>query len=98
MIKSITQSEFTSAFHRAGRGTQFSHKGLLALYDYLEQLENDCDMSIELDVIALCCEYCEYDSLEELQTDYSDIKTLEDLYNHTQVIELDNDGLIIQSY
>jgi len=32
------------------------------LFDYLEQSEEDLDMPLELDVIALCCEYIETDS------------------------------------
>lgn len=47
--------QFRDAVHRAGRGNQFSYKAQEILFDYLE----DCDPDYELDVIALCCEYCE---------------------------------------
>ena len=97
MKTTINSTDFIQAFNAYGRGDQFSYAALRALYDYLTDLEEDCDMEIELDVIALCCEFSEYESLEELKENYSDIDTLEDLYEHTQVIEF-NGGLIIQDF
>ena len=50
MYQEITQSDFTAEFHRAGRGTQFSHAALLALYEYLEEnygFELDADATEE---------------------------------------------------
>ena len=55
MIQTITQSDFTSAFHNMGRGNQFSHSALLALYDFFEEYDPDW----ELDVIAICCDFDE---------------------------------------
>jgi len=81
-----------------GREDQFSYEGKKALFEYLEQLSDDCGIEIELDVIALCCEYSEYSDLEEIQEDYTNIESLEDLYDHTQVIEFNNDSLIIARY
>ena len=90
MITTITKSDFTASFHRMGRGNQFSHKGLLALYDYLEELGEATGQQVELDVIALCCEYAEYDSLEEFQNDYGeDYQTMEDIEYQTTVIKND---------
>ena len=56
-MKSIIDSagQFRDAFHRANRGTQFSYEALGLLFDYFEE----CDPDMELDVIAICCEYCE---------------------------------------
>ena len=98
MKQDITKSGFMDRFRDMGRGDQFSYDGLSALYDYLVDLEEQCDMEIELDVIALCCEYTEYENLEELQRDYSDIENMEDLENHTTVIKVDSDSFIIQQY
>ena len=55
MIQTITKSEFSTAFHKAGRGNNFTYEGLIALYDYLEDYEDSTGEHIELDVIALCC-------------------------------------------
>jgi hypothetical protein len=70
MKQSINEYQFRDAFHKMGRGEQFSYDGLTALYNYLEQYEDDIGEEIELDVIALCCDFTEYDSLEEFQADY----------------------------
>ena len=48
-------SQFRDEFHRCGRGEQFSYEGLGILFDYLEDMGED----IELDVIALCCDFAE---------------------------------------
>ena len=99
MIQTITKSDFTSAFHRMGRGNNFTYEGLSALYDYLEQYEEDTGEQIELDAIALCCEYSEYESLEEFQEDYSeDYESIEDIESDTTVIPIDDDGFIIQQF
>jgi len=99
MIQTITKSEFTSAFHRAGRGNNFTYEGLIALYDYLEEYEDSTGEQIELDVIAICCEYNEYESLEEFQEDYSeDYQSIEEIEHATQVIMIDDDSFIIQAF
>lgn len=98
MKNTVTQSEFTAAFHRQNRGDQFTHRGLLALYDYLTDLENDTGVETELDVIGLCCDFVQYDSIQDLQRDYNHIESLEQLRDFTTVILLDNDALIIQAF
>ena len=57
MIKQITFSTFCDAFRDMGRDENFSYAGKRALFDYLEEVSPD----MELDVIALCCEYYESD-------------------------------------
>ena len=51
-------------------------------------------------MIALCCEYIEYEDLKEFQSDYgNEYESLEDIRDHTQVIEIENsDGFIIQQF
>ena len=99
MYQSITKSDFTSAFHRMNRGEQFSYKGLIALYDYLEQYEEDTGEQIELDVIAICCEYAEYESLEEFQEDYGDdYQSIDEIEQVTTVIPVDDSGFIILQF
>jgi hypothetical protein len=88
------------AFHKMGRGDQFSYEGLIALFDYLEILEDDIGEPIELDVISLCCEYTEYENLKEFQDDYGDeYETLESIYNRTALIQVeDTERFIIQQF
>ena len=99
MITTINEYDFTTAFHKMGRGYNFTYKGLNALYDYLDMLGDDIGEPIELDVIALCCEYNEYEDLEEFQGDYGDdYQSIEDIEQQTQVIMIDDDSFIVQAF
>ena len=98
MIATVSKSEFRDAFHSMNRQDNFSYEGLGALYDYLVDLEEDCGTPFELDVIAICCDFCEFDDLDEVRESYYDIESLDDLRDNTTVIECDNGHIIIQSY
>ena len=99
MKTSINLSDFRQAFVNYDRKDTFSYEGYEALFNELEEYEDSCDTEIELDVIVLCCEYTEYENLEELQGNYTDIESMEDLQNNTIVIDIpDTDRFIIQNY
>ena len=79
----------------------FSYEGRKALFDYLEEIEEDTGEKIEFDPIALCCEYSEYENFKELKDNYDndEITNLETLRDFTTVIEIENsDKFIIQSF
>lgn len=59
MIQTITLSDFRDAFRNMGRTDQFSYEGLELIFDYIEEYEQDSGEQVELDVIALCCEWSE---------------------------------------
>lgn len=65
-IKINYASQFRDAFNAAGRGQQFSYDALGLLFDYFEEIEPD----MELDVVAICCEYIEA-TIPEIARDYS---------------------------
>lgn len=69
MYQDINEYSFRDAFHRMGRENQFSYEGLTILFEGLEQYEQDTGEKIELDVIALCCDYSEM-TAEEIQNAY----------------------------
>jgi hypothetical protein len=98
IIKTVNEYEFINEFKSYGR-EDFTHEALVALYEYLEDYSRDTDEPYELDAIGLCCEYAEYGTLEEIQDTYSSTKleTIEDLREHTQVIEFKY-GIIIQEF
>ena len=108
MIQKVNFSEFCDRFRDMNRDNAFTYEGKRALFDYLEEYEEDTGENVELDVIALCCDFTEYENLEELQGDYPDIKSIEQLQECTIVIPLDvgsfdccglrNGGFIIQNY
>jgi len=99
MKKSINESNFRDEFQNYNRQDNFSYKGLGALYEWLEQYEEDTGEEVELDVIALCCEYTEYENLEEFVGNYGEgYETIEDIEYKTTVIMIDNDSFIIQDF
>jgi hypothetical protein len=102
MIKqTVNFSQFCDSFSDTYKNN-FSYEGKRALFDYLEQLSEDTGEDIELDTIALCCDYLEYENLEEYNKDYNmdnPFDSLEEVEEHTQVIRIEgSDGFIIQQY
>ena len=95
----VNLCDFRDAFKNYNRQNTFSYEGYEALFEWLEEYEDSCDTEIELDVIALCCDYTEYEDLEELQRNYTDIESMEDLGNNTTVILIPGTGrFIIQNF
>ena len=87
MIKTLSIYDFRDAFKAAGRGEQFSYDGLEVIFDYIESYEQDAGEQIELDVIALCCEWAE-DTVENIIRNYSiDCDDVEDDEIQNYVIE-----------
>lgn len=95
-----TASQFRDAFHRMGRGNQFSYEGFQSLFDFLEDITSGCE-PLELDPIALCCDFSEY-TIEELQREYPDHGTNEELIEYlqdnTHLINVDANTYIIASF
>ena len=99
MKQTVNFNDFVDAFAAFGRQETFSYEGKRALFDYLESYEEDTGTELELDVIALCCDYSEYANLAEFQKDYNeDYKTMEDIENETTVIRVNDDAFIIQQF
>lgn len=99
MKSTVTVYDFRQAFHNMGRGEQFTYEGLGALFEWLENYEEETGQEVELDVIALCCDFTEYEDLEEFQRDYGEeYETIEDIENNTTVIRVGVDGFIIQAF
>ena len=95
MRDTVTQDTFTDTMIKHG----FSYEGTKALFDHLEQYEQDCDHELEFDPIAFRCEFSEYENLKEIQKSYNDIKNIEDLERNTTVIQIpDSKKIIIRNY
>ena len=111
IIQSINNvHQFREAFRLAGRTDQFSYEGLDVLFDYLDELSEDTGETIELDVVALCCDYYE-SSIEELIENHSidvsdadgdedEIKTIveEYLQDNTSVCGQVSDGFVYAAF
>jgi len=61
-----TAGQFREQFARCGRSDQFSYEALGLLFDYFEEINPDMD----LDVIAVCCDYSE-ESAADIARNYS---------------------------
>lgn len=105
MKTTVSRYDFERAFVVAGRKDQFSYEGLSVLFDYLEQYEEDTGQEIDLDVVALCCDYTE-DTPESIAQDYRiDLDGVDDddtaqavmdyLCNNTTVVGQTSSGSII---
>lgn len=64
----------------------FSYYGKKALYRYLVDLEEDTGQEMEMDWIAICSDFSEYDSEEELLKEYQE-KSIDDIMDKTEVIK-----------
>lgn len=107
----VTESIFCEQFKRI-RPEQFSRKALEALFEYYELSERENGEQIELDVVEICCNWTEYDSVieaaesygfeadesEDERADTSDRKALEFLRDNTWVLELDGGGVVVLNY
>ena len=97
MFININWYDFQNKFQSI-RPNNFSYDGLFALFEYFEDIEMQTGEPIELDVIAICCDFAEYGSLEEMQQSYPDYETEEDFSDQTLILPLDNGGYVIQQF
>lgn len=106
MIERINEFDFIRRFETMGRENQFSKAGLLALFNWLEDIVAE---DYELDVVALCCDFAEYESFEDWQEDYYSkdtpqderIQDVDELEEHTTVVYVDGNedgGLIVGAF
>ncbi len=88
MKTTVNTYEITDALTN-DENAAWSYNGAKALAEWLEEYEEDCEVELELDVVALRCEFTEYASLEEWLTRYYG-ETLEEVFKSAGV-DLDGD-------
>ena len=102
MKQSVNEYDFIDAFRNYFGGqykTNFSYEGLKALFEWFEELENDTGEEMELDVIAICCDFSEYESLKEYNEYYDkEYKEIDEIADDTTLIKIDDERFIIQQY
>ena len=101
MKQIITVESFMQAFHAYSRYDQFGYQALKVLFEYFEEVNPD----MELDVIAICCDYS-HDKVMEIANNYhidlSDCAEAEDrvntvrewLYENTTVVGETDAGFV----
>ncbi len=99
MKEQVNFSRFCDAFRVYNRDNNFSYEGKKALFEWLQEYEDSTGKEMELDVIAICCDFNEWESLEEFQKDHSDdYQSIEDIEKATIVIPIDDDKFITQAF
>lgn len=85
MKQTVYLHTFRDAF-QAVRPNNFTYEGLEVLFDYLTELEDDIGQEMELDVIAICCDYCE-DTWQNIASYYDiDLSDIEDEDEQKQAV------------
>jgi hypothetical protein len=114
MKQSINFSQFVDAFHAYNRYDQFGYQALRVIFDYLEEYEDSTGEEVELDVIAICCEFNVNDAatiardysidLSHLDAEDDDYEeqceeaVLEYLNDRTMVLGQCDDGIVYQCF
>ena len=96
MKQTINRSAFHDAFRNYGRIENFSYAARDALFDHFEELEQSNDEEIELDVIAICCEYNE-ELICDVLKNYN-LESLEELQDETLVLWHDDESVLYLAY
>jgi hypothetical protein len=98
MKQTITEYQFVDAIEE-DTGNNISFDGARALFEYIEDYEDQTGEETELDVVAIRCEWTEYANFDEALEEYNDIRTGAELRDHTIVIDIPNtDRVIIQEF
>jgi hypothetical protein len=92
MKQNITFSDFVDQFRAYDRYDQFGYEALRVLFDYFEEYEDSCGTEIELDVIAICCEYS-VEHWEDIASNY-DIDFDDDDDKKSKVIDHINENSV----
>lgn len=78
MKTTVSNHDFVEAFRAHGRLDNFSFEALDLLFSYFEEYEESTGEEIELDVVAICCEYNESDADDAIAIYSIDVEGLDD--------------------
>lgn len=105
IVQTLDKYSFIDAFKQSSRKDQFSHEALEAIFDYLEEYSESTGEPVELDIVAICCDWTEADwktiaddydiDLVDCDDDEERIEAVRDhLEYYTQCVEL-SDGVFV---
>lgn len=102
MKQTINKCIFTS---NSVISASFSYDASVALFEYIEEYEQDCGIELDFDPVALRCDFDEYESMKEIAENYWDLKDIEDeedkidwLRDRTTVIEFNGGSFLITPF
>ena len=85
--------QFREAF-REVRPDNFSYEGLATLWEYFDEYEESTGEEVELDVIAICCDFSE-DFAEEVATYYTIEQGEHDSIEEAVKVWLEDEGALL---
>lgn len=75
MKKTLNESQFIDEWRQwEDRKDQFSYGALKALFAWYEEYEESTGEEMELDIVAICCDWAEYDTCEEYAREFFDFE------------------------
>ena len=100
MKHTIGKSDFHEAFRTWFSGQyfdNFSHEGREALFEFLTEYEESAEQEIELDIVAICCDFGEFETEAEA-LEYYERESIEQLRDETFVITTEKGSVIVQVF
>lgn len=105
MQQSVNFHDFINAFKAYDRYDQFGYEALRIVFDYLEEYEESTGEELELDVVAICCDYSA-DHYTDIAANYGlDLEGMEEdeakdavivyIQDNTQFLGLTDDGHLV---
>jgi len=108
MKTTVSNHDFIEAFRAYDRLDNFSFEALDLLFAYFEEYEESTGEEIELDVVAICCDYNEADT-DDIIADYRiDVEGMDDdekleavreyLQDNTQLVGETSSGFVYAAF
>ncbi len=97
MKQSVNFYDFVDRFHAYDRYDSYGYDGLRVIFDALEQYEDDTGEEIELDVIAICCDFnmlSSKDVAKDYGIDLSDCENDNDIHDTVEEYLQNNTWLL----
>jgi len=111
IVETLNLNDFMDAFKRMDRD-YFSYEGYERLFEFYEQISEETGEPFEMDVIAICCDWVEYEDIDGFISEYSNIcpkdedeededyreRFLKAADDHTYVIRLNGGGYLVERF
>jgi hypothetical protein len=105
MFTRVTETIFKDTF-KAINPDQFTRAGLVALFDYLENCENETGQEMAFNATDISCKFTEYENWTEFNIEYGSLiddeeiqpGDFEKLQDHTTVICFGESSFIIRTF
>jgi hypothetical protein len=97
IIQTVDKYMFVRQFEAYNRLEGYGVTALEHLFEYLDEFSDEIGEPIELDVIALCCDWHHYDTEEEALEEH-DVSSLDELEDSTTIIRCDNGNVWVQAF